>query len=137
MKQASTALKVFASFNFAVTFLYTLPGLSYYALILGLGVLTKSEELKHYGLRCMVAPDQWWNAALLGEEDETVSSRLGRALASGRPKEGAKALAAVVNAFFRVLAGQENHCLESIEPKYYMQGAPTDERWDFIKAPQM
>lgn len=80
----------------------------------------------------MVAPDQWWNAALRGEEDETVSSRLGRAIHSGNPKWGAKIFASFVNLIFRIIAGQKNHVLESIE-KRYENGAPSDEKWKFSK----
>ena len=77
----------------------------------------------------MVAPDQWWNAALRGEEDETVSSRLGRAIKSGRPKWWAKLFAKFVNLIFR-LVGQKDHVGISIE-KRYEEGAPSDERLKF------
>lgn len=132
MKQATAALKAFAILNFIGVFIFTIPGLIYFGLLNLVGYIIKSKELKHYAGRCLVAPDQWWNAALLGEEDETVSSRLGRALASGRPKSEAKAFAMFVNGIFRLIAGQKNHCLESIEEKY-LNGAPSDETWNFIK----
>ena len=127
-------LNFLATVNFFLVFIYTLVGLCYFAILGLLGLLLgkHGEDLNHYATRNLVAPDQWWNAALRGEEDETVSSRLGRALKSGRPKWWAKLFAGFVNLIFRVLAGQENHCLISIE-KRYENGAPSDERLSFIK----
>jgi len=126
-------LNSLAVINFLLIFLYTLPGLGYFVLLSLIGLLLgdRGKPLQHYALRNMVAPDQWWNAALRGEEDETVSSRLGRAIKSGRAKWLAKMLAHLVNGMFR-LAGQKNHVLESIE-KRYENGAPSDERLSFIK----
>ena len=132
MKQATLALKIFAIINFVGVFIFTMPGLVYFGLLNLLGFLIKSKELQKWSMRCLVAPDQWWNAALLGEEDETVSSRLGRALKSGKAKWGARILASFVNTIFKAIANQKNHCLESIEPKYE-NGAPKDEQWNFIK----
>ena len=125
-------LNLIAVFNFALTFLFTLPMLLYYGLWNLAGALVGSKSMRHYAVRCMVAPDQWWNAALRGEEDETVSSRLGRAIQSNHPKWGARWFAYVVNFIFLLVAGQKNHVLESIE-KQYADGAPSDERWSFIK----
>lgn len=132
MKQASRALKAFSILNFIGVFLFTCPGLIYFGLLNLLGVIIRSPELRHWSMRCLIAPDQWWNAALLGEEDETVSSRLGRAINSGRPKRGAKCLAHFVNGVFYLAAGQKNHCIGAIEPKY-LEGAPRDEQWNFIR----
>lgn len=133
MKQASFALKVYASINFIGIFIFTIPGLVYFGILNLIGYLIRSPELRHYSVRCLVAPDQWWNAALLGEEDETVSSRLGRALKSGRPKIGAIVFAMFVNAIFRLAIGQKNHCLESIEEKHCEHSPASDETWSFIQ----
>ena len=125
-------LNLIAVCNFLFSFLFTFPLLVYFGLWALIGRLIGSKSMVHYGVRCMVGVDQVWNAALRGEEDETVSSRLGRALQSGRAKWWAKCFAMVVNGFFRVVAGQKNHCIESIE-KRYLSGAPSDERLSFIK----
>jgi len=125
-------LNFLAVINFFLVFIYTFLGLNYFVILSLIGLLIRSKPLQHYALRNMVAPDQWWNAALRGEEDETVSSRLGRAIKSGRPKWWAKLFAGFVNFLFRIIAGQKNHCLISIE-KRYEEGAPSDERLSFIK----
>lgn len=119
-------------FNFVFTFIFTIPGLFYYAGLGLVGFIIKDEKLVKYARGAMIAPDQWWNAALMGEEDETVSSRLGRSTVSGRAKWGAKMMAKFVNFLFLILRGQKNHCIESIE-KRYLEGAPSDETWSFIK----
>lgn len=59
--------------------------------------------------------DQWVNVLLLGDPDETISGRLGRAHASGRAKWFVPWLRNLVDWGAKVLAGQSNHCLESIE----------------------
>lgn len=125
-------LNLISVFNFVFVFLFTTPMLAYFGLMSLVGLIIQSDSLRHYATRNMVAPDQWWNSALRGEEDETVSSRLGRAIKSGRPKWGAKWFARFVNLIFFLAARQKNHVLISIE-KRYEQGAPSDERWSFIK----
>ena len=119
-------------FNFIYIFLFTIPLLIYFALWNLVGWAFRSKDMSHYSVRVLVGIDQSWNAALRGEEDETVSSRLGRAIKSGRPKWGAKMFAHFVNGVFKLVAGQANHCLESIEERYE-NGAPSDEKWSFIK----
>ena len=125
-------LRTLAVINFFIVFIYTVPMLAYFGVINLLGYLFRSKKVRLYSMNNLVAPDQWWNSALMGEEDETVSSRLGRAVKSGRPKPYAKAFAMFVNLIFRVIAGQKNHVLESIEERY-LAGAPSDEQWNFIK----
>lgn len=124
-------LNLFALMNFVIVFLFTLPGLLYFTILNLIGKVCY-KPLAHYAERCMVAPDQWWNAALRGEEDETVSSRLGRAYKSGRAKLYALIAVYGVNIMFIFFKQQMNHCLESIEERYE-KGAPSDERWSWIK----
>lgn len=125
-------LNLISLFNFVFIFVFTIPMLAYFAGWNLVGLIINSESMKHYSARVMVGIDQSWNAALRGEEDETVSSRLGRALKSGKPKWGARLFAYFVNFIFLVIAQQKNHCLESIEEKW-LNGAPSDEKWSFIK----
>ena len=124
-------LNLFACINFILVFLLTLPGLLYIAILSLIGSICY-KPMAHYAGRCMIAPDQWWNAALRGEEDETVSSRLGRAYKSGRPKLYALFGVYAVNMLFIILKQQFNHCVESIEHRYD-NGAPSDESWNWIK----
>lgn len=73
-----------------------------------------------YLLNVAIAIDQFGNAVLGGEPDETISSRVGRA--SLRGVWIAKYVwEPMIDAIFRRLAGQQRHCYESIE---------WDEIWD-------
>lgn len=55
------------------------------------------------------------NWLLLGDPSETVSSRTGRALKSGKPKWFVPYLALVIDRIFYRLIGEKNHSLENIE----------------------
>lgn len=77
-----------------------------------IGELFNFFELKVYGIRLMIAADQMGNGFAAGFPDETISSRVGRAIHTGKPKMIARFLAVVVNAIF---FWQKNHVLESIE----------------------
>ncbi len=69
--------------------------------------------MKRYLLGLLIAIDQGWNAVLLGNPDETISSRVGKAALEG--KRWALIARAVIDWLFLSLAGQSNHCAESIE----------------------
>jgi len=69
-----------------------------------------------YFYNILTAIDQFANVLLLGSPDETISSRLGRAMQSGKPKWFVRPIAFVVNLFFRLFFKQKNHVLEYIEP---------------------
>jgi len=55
------------------------------------------------------------NTILLGDPSETVSSRLGRAIQSGRPKWFVYPFAKVVDFIFYKFIGERNHSLYHIE----------------------
>lgn len=83
-----------------------------------------------YIFNLLLGLDQFINVILLGDPDESISGRLGRAQASGRPKwfvPGAKNL---VDWGAKVIAGQHNHCLESIEAEDQVF---SKELWTWIK----
>ncbi len=62
-----------------------------------------------------LAHDQWINAILLGDPDESISGRCGRALASGRPKWFVSPLARHVDWVFRVFFREEHHVVNAVE----------------------
>lgn len=71
--------------------------------------------MKRYLLNLLIAADQGWNAALGGDPDETISSRVGRgALAGSRLARTAER---IIDALFFHLTGERDHCRNSIEAK--------------------
>ena len=74
--------------------------------------------------------DQAANTLLLGHPDETISSRLGRAIRSGRPKKYVIPARDAVDWLAFVLVGEENHCDNWIEPNL---NDPEKEIWSWIK----
>jgi hypothetical protein len=63
---------------------------------------------------------QWINILLLGDTDDSISGRCGRAMASGKPKWFVKILAPVIDWLFLKLFNDEDHCKGSIEPEESM-----------------
>jgi len=61
--------------------------------------------------------DQFMNAILFGDPDESLSGRCGRAMVSGKPKAWVPPIRAYLDFIFLVLFKQENHCIASIEPE--------------------
>jgi|GEM_PF-3871158 len=55
------------------------------------------------------------NTLLLGDPSETVSSRAGRAMKSGKPIWFARKMAWFIDKIFYRLLGQKNHSVENIE----------------------
>jgi hypothetical protein len=80
-----------------------------------IGLLLKDKLLKESGFNMMLSIDQFGNAILLGDPDETISSRTGRAILSGRPKLIAKMMHKFVDKLFHVLIGEKNHCIKAVE----------------------
>lgn len=74
-----------------------------------------SDKLRKYGFNMLLSVDQNANVVLMGFPDETISSRVGRAVASGRPKWYIRIFAPILNLAFKVIAGDKNHAIESIE----------------------
>jgi len=69
------------------------------------------------------------NTFLLGDPSETVSSRLGRALRSGKPKNFAVIASKIVDKVFHMGLGEKNHSVENIEHDEDYE----HELWSWIK----
>lgn len=61
----------------------------------------------------LIGIDQTGNAALGGNPDETISSRVGKAAERGVRR--AIVIEAAINLVFAVVAGERHHCAVSIE----------------------
>lgn len=59
--------------------------------------------------------DQLANVLLLGDPDESLSGRLGRAELSGKPKWWVRPLARANDWLWYTLRGEENHCANAVE----------------------
>lgn len=123
---------VLSTFVFIGVLAFTSPIILYFSFLAFIGRLFNKKELVHYCRGVLIGIDQTWNASLRGEEDETISSRLGRAIKSGSPKLMTVFFALCINLFFKLFFGQKDHVIENIE-KRYLNGAPSDEKWNFIK----
>lgn len=77
----------------------------------------RGNAIQQYAFNIALGFDQWVNTLLLGDPDDTLSGRCGRALASGKPKWFVPYLAGFVDYLFLKLFNQKNHCLDSIEPE--------------------
>jgi len=88
-----------------------------------------NNNLLQYVFNNLAMLDQGVNVILLGSVDETISSRLGRAMRSGSPKWFVPPIAKTVNFIFNPLANQDNHIVESIEDCESYQ----DEIWSWIQ----
>lgn len=69
------------------------------------------------------------NFLLLGDPSETISSRTGRAMRSGKPKWFVPPLAKAIDSFFFKFFGQVNHVIEYIEHDEDFE----NELWSWIK----
>ena len=72
------------------------------------------------------------NFILLGDPSETISSRTGRALRSGRPRWFVPYLGAFIDKIFNVLFGQKDHSINYIEHDENFE----HEIWSWIKDEQ-
>jgi hypothetical protein len=73
------------------------------------------NKLAQYGFNIALGLDQFVNVLLLGDPDDSISGRCGRAIASGRPKWFVKLLAPVIDWLFLKLFDEKDHCKDSIE----------------------
>ena len=73
--------------------------------------------------------DQFINVLLLGDPDESLSGRLGRAVMSGSPKWWVPACARTLDAIVLAITGQADHCWSSVEP----EEGHDKELWSWIK----
>jgi hypothetical protein len=85
---------------------------------------------KQFYFNVLLGIDQFANILMLGSPDETISSRTGRAYLSGRGKWFVYPLKAFVDRMAIILAGQHDHCLNSIEPDITFVNY---ELWSWIK----
>ena len=104
----------------AVFFLIFLPiSLSVLALSAGCYWAGKGfdvDKLTRYGFYLAFAYDQFANTAVfLGSPEETISSRLARAMASGRPRWFVPAFAELVDWLALVVSGEKDHVENSLE----------------------
>jgi hypothetical protein len=72
---------------------------------------------RQYFFNILLGLDQFVNVLLLGDPDDSISGRTGRAFLSGHGRWFVKPLKLFVDKAANVLAGQTNHCIDSIEPE--------------------
>jgi hypothetical protein len=85
--------------------------------------------LKKYAYNFFLGLDQFLNAILLGDPDESVSGRTGRAYLSGKGKWWVPALRRHLNWVFKHF-GDYPHCENSVEPE---ERPLEKEIWSWIK----
>lgn len=73
-----------------------------------------------YIFNIALTADQGINVLLLGDPDDSLSGRCGRAIASGKPKWFVIILAGCVDFIFLHLFNQVEHCKNSQEPEDIM-----------------
>ena len=64
----------------------------------------------------LIQADEYANITTGGNKNETWSSRFGRGKLAGRKRY--IVIAAIVDFFARVFAGQKNHCVDSINERF-------------------
>lgn len=95
-------------FNFPILLFWALFGIA----LSKIGLVIGNENFFLYGRRIALSADQMANTFAAGFQDETLSSRLGRAKISGRPTPFAQFLIALVNGIF---FWEKDHVVEAIE----------------------
>jgi len=109
-------LKFIAFLNTLIFFPVTIIQVILGALIYLIGLLFKSKQLKLHGKDIAIAADQNMNVFWLGNPDETISSRTGRAVISKRPKWYIKYLLhPFVDKAAQFFGDEPNHCVRAIE----------------------
>jgi hypothetical protein len=73
------------------------------------------NPILQYFFKIALGLDQFVNVLLLGDADDTISGRCGRAIASGKPKWFVKLLTPAIDWLFLKLFDDKNHCADSIE----------------------
>lgn len=86
-------------------------------------------NLVRFIFNLLMGIDEFGNVLLLGSPEEPISSRLGRAIASGKAKWFVSPAAALVDKAAYLIANQKEHCINSIQD---VQIAPY-ELWSWIK----
>lgn len=85
---------------------------------------------KNYFYNLALSFDQFINAVLLGDPDESISARTGRAMSSTRPKWWVPYLAKHVDWIFLTFFGEKNHVANAIE---YEETPKDKELWSWQK----
>lgn len=70
--------------------------------------------LKQYIFNILLGIDDLTNTILLGDPDDSISGRLGRAMASGKPRFFVPPIFHLVNWVALKIFKQENHCQDAI-----------------------
>lgn len=86
--------------------------------------------MSQYIYNLILALSQFLNAILLGDPDESISGRLGRAHASGRAKWWVYPLLFVNDWVWRVTTGEENHSVNAVEAE---ERPHEKELWSWVK----
>ena len=79
------------------------------------GLLFRDKIISRAGFNMLLSVDQFGNAVLLGDPDETISSRTGRAIMSDHPNWVAVVMQRLVDKMFHILLGERNHCINAVE----------------------
>jgi len=93
------------------------------------GLLLGDKLIEKAGFNMLVSVDQFGNVVLLGDPDETISSRTGRAVLSDGSRWFVKYVQYFINKMFHVLLGQKNHCESAVEKDIY-----ENEIWSWVKS---
>lgn len=120
---------VIAVVCFCSSFLLLLPLLIISLIVFLSGLLIRESMIQRLGFNMLISVDQFGNVALLGDPDETISSRAGRAHLSGKPIVFASMMRKFVDKLFHVLFGERDHCVNAVEEKAY---GYEKEIWDWI-----
>ena len=75
------------------------------------------NNLLQYGYNLALSLDQFVNAILLGDPDESISGRTGRAMKSGKPKWWIPAQHKFIDWLFLTLFKEKDHCFNGMEPE--------------------
>ena len=84
--------------------------------------------LKRYICNVFLGIDYFVNVLLLGDPDDSISERLGRAMLSGKPKFFVPPIFNFVNFMALHIFGQANHCQSAV----YTYPVP-NELWSWSK----
>lgn len=105
-------------------------GLASALLFYAIGRAVGSKETVQYGYNLALSVDQHINAVLLGDPDETISGRTGRAILSGRAKPWVPKFGEFVDFLAEKLFGDYNHVVKSVEAE---ETPKVKELWSWIE----
>ena len=77
----------------------------------------KGNCVQQYLFNLALGLDQWVNVLLLGDVDDSISGRCGRAIESGKPKWFVRLAAPIIDWLFLKCFNDTDHCKNSIEPE--------------------